>query len=100
MTDTAFVIVQHCDTICIRSVGSYPQEIRVRLSDLTDFINKILSFVPRDAHGAVVFDQIIAAARAHRPRDRTNADRQRRFRQRCRARQREARSSVRGTAPA
>ena len=31
-----------------------------------------------------VIDQIIAAARARRPRDRTNAERQRRFRQRRR----------------
>jgi hypothetical protein len=46
-----------------------------------------MTYIPQDASGAALLDQIIAAARARRPRDRTNADRQRRFRQRRRAQQ-------------
>jgi hypothetical protein len=87
MTDIGFMIVQTYDALCIRVRGSQPQEIRVRLPDLAALIAEIIRAVPRDAHCAVVIEQIIAAARARRPRDRTNADRQRRFRQRRRARQ-------------
>ena len=88
MTDTGFVILQYHDALGIRIRGAYPQEIRVRLSDVPALIAEIIRVVPRDAHGAALIDQIIAAARARRPRDHTNAERQRRFRQRQRARPR------------
>ena len=100
MTDTGFMMVQYHDALGIRIRGSYPQEIRVRLSDLPALIAEIVGALPRDAHGATLIDQIIAAARARRPRDRTNAERQRRFRQRRRARQRGAHSCVEETTPA
>ena len=84
MTDTAFVIVECYDALIIRTRGSYPQEIRIRLGEVPALVTDIIRVLPRDEHGAVI-DQIIAAARARRPRDRTNAERQRRFRQRRRA---------------
>jgi hypothetical protein len=87
MTDTAFVILQYYDALGIRTRGSYPQEIRIRLSEVPALVAEIIRRVPRDAHGAALIDQIIAAARARRPSDRANAERQRRFRQRRRAQQ-------------
>jgi hypothetical protein len=83
MTDSPFVIVQYYSgglAICTR--GSYPQELRIRASDISALITKLIEFVPRDAAGAAVIDQIIADASARRSRDPTNAERQRRFRQR------------------
>ena len=100
MTDTAFVIVRYHDALGIRTRGSYPQEIRIRLSELPALVVEIIRAVPRDTHGATLLDQIIAAARARRPRDCTNAERQRRFRERRRAQQRGAHSSVKKTTPA
>jgi hypothetical protein len=85
MTDTAFVIVECYDALIIRTRGSYPQEIRIRLGEVPALVTDIIRVLPRDKHGAAVIDQVIAAARARRPRDRTNAERQRRFRQRRRA---------------
>jgi hypothetical protein len=99
MTNTAFVVVHYYDTLGIRTRGSYPQEIRVRLSDLPSLIGEIIGAMPRNAHGTALINQIIAAARARRPRDCTNAERQRRFRQRRRARERRAHSSVEETTP-
>ncbi len=80
MTDNAFVIVQYYDALGIRTRGSYPQEIRIRLAEVPALVTEIIRVVPRDEHGTALVDQIITAARAHRPRDRTNAERQRRFR--------------------
>jgi len=85
MTDTAFVVVQYYDALGIRSRGSHSQEIRIRLADVSALVTHIIRALPRDAHGTAVIDQIIVAARARRPRDPTNAERQRRFRQRRRA---------------
>jgi hypothetical protein len=82
MTDTAFVIVRYYDALGIRTRGSYPQEIRIRMSEIPTLVTEIIKDVPRDAPGAALLDQIIAAARARRSRDPTNAERQRRFRQR------------------
>ncbi len=84
MTDTGFVILKYYDELGIRTRGSYPQEIRIRLPEVPALVAEIIRVVPRDAPSAAVIDQIIAAARARRPRDRTNAERQRRFRQRRR----------------
>jgi hypothetical protein len=55
------------------------------MSQISALVAELIKVVPRDAYGAALLDQIIAAARARRPRDRTNAERQRRFRQRRRA---------------
>jgi len=82
MTDTAFVIVQYYDALGIRTRGSHLQELRIRTSEISALVAKLIRLVPRDASGAALLDQIIAAARARRSRDRTNAERQRRFRQR------------------
>ena len=49
---------------------------------------------------AAVIDQIIAAARARRPRDRTNAERRRRFRQRRRVQRLRADSIGKENTPA
>jgi hypothetical protein len=86
VTDSPFIITPYYDALGIRSRGSYQQEIRIGLADLSALVTDIMKALPRDAHGAAVIDQIIGAARASRPRDRTNAERQRRFRQRRRAR--------------
>ena len=99
MTDTGFMMVQYHDALGIRIRGSYPQEIRVRLSDLSSLIAEIIGAMPRNAHGAALINQIIAAARARCPRDQ-NAERQRRFRQRRRDRQRGAHRGVEETTPA
>ena len=99
MTDTAFVTVQYYDALGIRTRGSYPQELRIRMSEISALVAELIKVVPRDASGAA-FDQIIAAARARRPRDRTNAERQRRFRERRHAQQPGAHSSVKKTTPA
>ena len=88
MTDTAFVIVQYYDALGIRTRGSHLQELRIRTSEISALVAKLIRLVPRDASGAALLDQIIAAARARRSRDRTNAERQRRFRQRRRAQRR------------
>ena len=85
MTDTAFVTVQYYDALGIRTRGSYPPELRTRTSEISVLVAELIKVVPRDASGAALLDQIIAAARARRSRDRTNAERQRRFRQRRRA---------------
>jgi hypothetical protein len=85
MTDTGFMIMQYYDSLGIRTRGSYPQELRVHMSQISALIAELIKAVPRDASGAALLDQIIGAARARRPRDRTNAERQRRFRQRRRA---------------
>jgi hypothetical protein len=100
VTDSAFIITPYNDALGISSRGSYQQEIRIRLADLSALVTHIMKALPRDAHGAAVIDQIIVAARACRPRDRTNADRQRRFRQRRRAQQRGTHSSAKETTPA
>jgi hypothetical protein len=54
------------------------------VTDAPALIVAIINAVPRDAPGTSVLFQIIAVVRARRRRDRTNADRQRRFRQRRR----------------
>jgi hypothetical protein len=100
MTDIGCTIVQYRDALGIRTRGSHPQEIRIRLSDLGALIAEIIDAVPRDAEGTALIDQIITAARLRRPRDRTNAERQRRFRQRRRARQAGVRCGVTETTPA
>ena len=100
MTETAFIIVQYYDALGIRTRGSYPQELRIRMSEISALVAELIKVVPRDASGAALLDQIIAAARARRPRDRTNAERQRRFRERRHAQQPGAHSSVKKTTPA
>ena len=98
MTETAFIIVQYYDALGIRTRGSYPQELR--MSEISALVAELIKVVPHDAFGAALLDQIIAAARARRPRDRTNAERQRRFRERRHAQQPGAHSSVKKTTPA
>jgi hypothetical protein len=85
MTDSPFVILRSYGALAIRTRGSYPQELRIRAPEISALIAELINVVPRDASGAALLDQIIAAARARRPHDRTNAERQRRFRQRRRA---------------
>jgi hypothetical protein len=86
MTATASVILEHSGALRIRVWRPYSREIQIQLPEVPALVAEIVKVVPRDAHGAALIDQIIAATRAHRPRDRTNAERQRRFRQRHRAR--------------
>ena len=88
MTDTRFIMMQYCDALGIRTRGSYPQELRIRMSEISALVAELIKVVPRDASGAALLDQIISAACARRSRDRTNAERQRRFRQRRRAQRR------------
>ena len=52
------------------------------LAALPALVAEIVRVLPPNAHSAAVIDQIIAAARARRPRDRTNAERQRRLQRR------------------
>jgi hypothetical protein len=85
VTDTGFMIMQYYDSLGIRTRGSYPQELRIRMSQISALVAELIKVVPCDASGAALLDQIIAAARARRRHDRTNAERQRRFRQRRRA---------------
>ncbi|MGO9363304.1 MAG: hypothetical protein ACLP02_07555 [Rhodomicrobium sp.] len=80
MTD----ILEYSGALRTRLRRPYSQEFQIRLPEVPALVAEIIRLVPRDAHGAAVIDQIIAAARARRPRDRTNAERQRRFRQRRR----------------
>jgi hypothetical protein len=82
MTDGAFIIVNYYDALGIRTRGSYPQELRIRMSEIPALIRELIQVVPRDAPGAAILDQIIISARAQRSRDPTNVERQRRFRQR------------------
>ena len=69
-------------------------------ADLPALVGEIVKLVPRGEHGAALIDQIIGAIRAQRPRDRTNAERQRRFRQRRRAQQPRAGSIGKESTPA
>jgi hypothetical protein len=90
MTDGGFVIVQYDDAIGIQAQDFGPLELRVRLSEVPTFISQIIGAVSRDTKGGMLIDEIVAAARARRPSDRTNAERQRRFRQRRGTRQQRA----------
>jgi hypothetical protein len=86
MSDPAPLIVQeYGGKLNIRCRRPYPQEFQISLLEAPALIAEIVKAVPYDAHGAALIDQMIAAARARRPHDRTNAERQRRFRQRRRA---------------
>ena len=85
MTGAARVILDRSGALRISVWRPYSQEVQIRLPDLPALIGEIVKVVPRDEHGVALIDQIIAAARAHRRHDRTNAERQRRFRQRRRA---------------
>jgi hypothetical protein len=44
MTDTAFVIVECYDALIIRTRGSYPQEIRIRLGEVPALVTDIIRF--------------------------------------------------------
>jgi hypothetical protein len=81
MSDTPIVIIEHSDALGIR-LGRQSREFQIRLSEVPALFEEIIKVMGRQAHGAALIDRIIAAARARRPRDRTNAERQRRFRQR------------------
>ena len=70
------------------------------LAALPALVAEIVRVLPPNAHSAAVIDQIIAAARARRPRDRTNAERQRRFLQRRRVQHLSADSIGKENAPA
>jgi hypothetical protein len=76
---------EHGGEFRVRVRRPYSQEFKISLVDAPTVIMAIINAVPRDAHGAVLIDQIVAAVRARRPHDRTNTERQRRFRQRRRA---------------
>ena len=82
MTDSAFIIVNYYDALGVRTRGPYPQEFRIRTSEIPALITKLIKAMPRDAASAELLDQIIISARAQRSRDPTNAERQRHFRQR------------------
>jgi hypothetical protein len=100
MSDGApFIVLQECGgKLHIRCRRPYPQEFQLRLLEVPVLVAEIVGVLPRDAHSIALIDQIMAAVRAHRPRDRTNAERQRRFRQRRRAEQlRASRTSKEGT---
>jgi len=101
MSDPALIVLQGCDgKLRIRRRQPSSQELQISLVEVLPLVTEIVKAVPRDAHGAALIEQIIAAARTHRPRDRTNAERQRRFRQRRRARQGGVCSGVREKTPA
>jgi hypothetical protein len=101
MNDCAPFTVQEGDgKLFIRCRRPYPQEFQVRLLEVPALVAEIVNALPGDVYGLALADQIVAAARARRPRDRTNAERQRRFRQRRRARQRGAHRGVEETTPA
>lgn len=87
MTDTPIISLNHNGAIAIRLQRPCSQEFQLSLLELPALVAEIARVLPRDAHGVALIDQIIAAARAHRPRDLTSAERQRRFRQRRRAQQ-------------
>ena len=84
VTAPCSVEFEHCGEfrICVRRPHS--QEFKISRADAPALIVAIINAVPRDAPGTSVLFQIIAVVRARRRRDRTNADRQRRFRQRRR----------------
>jgi hypothetical protein len=82
-TASCSVEFEHCGEFRVRVRRPYSQEFKISLVDAPALIMAIINAAPRDAHGAALIDQIIVAIRAPRPRDRTNAERQRRFRQRA-----------------
>ena len=81
-TASCSVEFEHCGEFSVRVRRPYSQEFKISLVDAPALIVAIINAVPRDAHAATVIDHIVAAARARRPRDPTNAERQRRFRKR------------------
>ena len=85
VTHAPIVTLDHSGAVRIRLQRPHAQELQLGLLELPALVAEIVRVLPRDAHGIALIDQIVAAARAHRPRDRTNAERQRRFRQRRRA---------------
>ena len=100
MTHAPIVTLDHSGAVRIRLQRPHAQELQLSRLELPALVAEIVRVLPRDAYGIALIDQIVAAARTHRPRDRTNAERQRRFRQRRRARQRGAHRSVEETTPA
>ena len=85
MTHAPIVTLDHSGAVRIRLQRPHAQELQLGLLELPALVAEIVRVLPRDTHGIALIDQIVAAARAHRARDRTNAKRQRRFRQRHRA---------------
>ena len=85
MTHPPIVTLDHSGAIRIRLQRPHAQELQLRLLELPALVAEIVRVLPRDAYGIALIDLIVAAARGHRPRDRTNAERQRRFRQGRRA---------------
>ena len=100
MTGAARVILDRSGALRISVWRPYSQEVQIRLPDLPALIGEIIKVVPRDEHGVALIDQIIAAARAHRRHDRTNAERQRRFRQRRRTQHLRAGNTGKESTPA
>ena len=100
MTVIPIVILEQSGALRISVWRPYSQEIEIRLPDVPALISEIVKVVPRDEHGVALIDQIIAAARAHRRHDRTNAERQRRFRQRRRAQHLRAGNTGKESTPA
>ena len=100
MTDTPIVTLDHSGAVRVRLQRPYSQEFQLRLFELPPLLAEIVRLLPRNAHGVALIDQIIAAARAHRSQDRTNAERQRRFRHRRRAQQLRADRTGKEKAPA
>jgi hypothetical protein len=85
VTDKPIVTLDHSGAVRVRLQRPYSQEFQLRLFEVPALVAEIVTVLPRNTHSVNLIDQIVAAARAHRPRDRTNAERQRRFRQRRRA---------------
>jgi hypothetical protein len=100
VTDTPIITLNHNGAIAIRLQRPYSQEFQLSLLELPALVAEIARVLPRDAHGVALIDQIIAVARMHRPRDLTNAERQRRFRQRRRAQQLRADRTSKESSPA
>ena len=84
MTDTPIISLNHNGAIAIRLQRPCSQEFHLSLLESPALVAEIARVLPRNAHGVAL---IIAAARAHRPRDLTSAERQRRFRHRRRVQQ-------------
>jgi hypothetical protein len=76
MSDGApFIVLPECGgKIHIRCRRPYPQEFQLRLLEVPALVAEIVGVLPRDAHSIALIDQIMAAVRAHRPCDRTNAE--------------------------
>ncbi len=82
MSDRTLIVLQIAMASFAFRAGNHPLRNSKSALWRRALVIEIVKAVPRDVHGAALIDQIIAAARARRFRDPTNAERQRRFRQR------------------